>query len=186
MVIENEMIKRATNKAIVIKGKTTDSQGMALPGVTVKVKGSQVSAATDNNGYFKINVPNGQSVLVFSFIGFQTREVAINNHTAISVQLKEGNNALNEVVVVSYGTQSRTDVTGYIAHLNVTKVKDMPVGQLAKQLQGKFENNRISSTYDYYNKIIGQQVGLQIYKARLLLSNACSDNNSDKIITCNN
>ncbi|MBE9665400.1 SusC/RagA family TonB-linked outer membrane protein [Mucilaginibacter boryungensis] len=150
-IIENKIIiiksvdEAKTNKLINktiqvanVTGKVTDEKGLPLPGVTVKLKGSTIATVTDANGYFTINSQNGQGVLLISSIGYESREININNQTNITIQLTEKNTALKEVVMVSYGTQNRADVTGSIAQLNSSKVKDLPVGQFTQRLQGQF------------------------------------------------
>jgi len=140
IVIRNVPIKEVQTvreQAIIINGKVTDTKGAPLPGVTVKLKGSQIASITNINGEFTINVPDRQGVLVFTSVGFDPREVKINNQTNISIQLTASTSKLDEVMVVSYGTQNKADITGSIVQLNASKMKDMPVGQFAQQLQGQ-------------------------------------------------
>src|ERR1044071_7428382 len=99
-----------------ISGKVTAAEdGSAVPGVSVVVKGTTAGTVTDNDGIYRINVPSGSETLTFSFIGFQTQDIAIANRTVIDVSLTADIQQLNEVVVVGYGTQIKQDLTGNIA-----------------------------------------------------------------------
>jgi len=94
----------------VIRGKVTDSAGDALPGVNVILKGTMKGTATDGDGSFSIDAKPGD-ILVMSFIGYKSQEIAVNNQTQISVRLVEDVASLDEVVVVGYGEMRRTDLT---------------------------------------------------------------------------
>ncbi len=90
-----------------VTGKVTDFTGSGLPGVSVMVKGTTIGTSTDGDGVYKLNVPSGDVTLVFSFIGYATEEVVVNNQTNVDVMLSEDIMSLNEVVVVGYGTQEK-------------------------------------------------------------------------------
>jgi TonB-linked SusC/RagA family outer membrane protein len=146
--IENKTIiiipkKELVVASIKISGKVTSTKGEPLPGVTVKIKSSRVSAVTDNNGDYAITSPDGQGALVFSFIGFETKEVAINNQTIISIQLIEGNSALNEVVVVGYGTQKKANLTGAVDQIDSKVFEERPLPSITRGLQGVLPNLNI-------------------------------------------
>jgi iron complex outermembrane receptor protein len=100
-----------------VSGKVTGENGQPLPGVTVKVKNTTTSVASDNNGEYKINVPDG-GTLIFSFIGYDTQEIKVNSQAKINVSLKAQNAGLNEVVVIGYGTSKKSDLTGSVANVN--------------------------------------------------------------------
>ncbi len=133
--------KKAETRAfpvdISVDGKVTDETGAELPGVNILVKGTQKGTTTDVNGEYTIAVPNEQSVLVFSFVGYETAEVVVGNTTRINVTLAVNVKALGEVVVVGYGTQSKKDVTGSIASLNTQTIKDMPVTNIGEGMAGR-------------------------------------------------
>jgi len=86
-----------------VKGKVTDSKGLELPGVSIKLKGTSVAVATDINGVYTINVPNLKDTLEFTFIGLTTLDEGINGRTVVNVQLNDASNTLNEVVVIGFG-----------------------------------------------------------------------------------
>ena len=99
-------------QTIKVTGKVIDSTNEGVPGVNVQVKGGSLGTITDVDGNYKIDVPNSKSVLVFSFIGYETQEVSVGNKTVINVSLKDDTQVLDEVVVVAYGTARKGDVTG--------------------------------------------------------------------------
>ncbi|WP_460941137.1 TonB-dependent receptor [Spirosoma humi] len=122
----------------IVTGSVTDDTGEGLPGVSVIVKGSQRGTTTDAQGSYRLSVPDGGSpILVFSFVGYQTQEVALGNSSQLSVKLLNDDKTLNEVVVVGYGTQKREDVTAAIASVPMSEIRDMPVSNAATALQGK-------------------------------------------------
>ncbi|MES1159991.1 MAG: carboxypeptidase-like regulatory domain-containing protein, partial [Bacteroidota bacterium] len=138
IVIESDPVKPVVVQELTIRGRVTDPTGAPLQGVTVNFKGTAINTLTNNNGEFTITVPDGKGALVFSYVGFEPKEVKINNQSTLSIRLAEKNSALSEVVIVSYGVQNRANVTGSISQLNASKVKDQAVGQFAQQLQGQF------------------------------------------------
>jgi TonB-linked SusC/RagA family outer membrane protein len=118
-----------------ITGKVTAGD-TALHGVTVKVKGAAQAAQTNDNGEFSISAsPNG--TLVFSFVGYNNQEVPINNRTTINVQLVASTQRLDEVVVTGYSRQSRRDITGSVAVVDVQAMKSIPTGAAEQALQGQ-------------------------------------------------
>jgi TonB-linked SusC/RagA family outer membrane protein len=122
---------------IPITGKVVDEKsGDPLPGVTVRIKGSATGAVTDPNGLYKINVRNEKDVLVFSYIGYEALEKAVGDAKIINVVLKLSQSNLTEVVVVGYGRQKRTDVTGAVSSANLEAFKDAPNTNIAQNLQG--------------------------------------------------
>jgi TonB-linked SusC/RagA family outer membrane protein len=122
---------------ITVTGTVTDSKGQPLPGVSVRVKGTTTGIVTNVDGKYSINVPDGNSTLTFSFIGFTTQEVVANNRTQINITLLDQPSALNEVVVVGYGSQKKSDVTGSIASVNEAAIKSVPASNLLSALQGQ-------------------------------------------------
>ncbi|RYY28574.1 MAG: SusC/RagA family TonB-linked outer membrane protein, partial [Sphingobacteriaceae bacterium] len=132
---EKTTVKEAS-AAIGITGKVKDAQGISLPGVSVLIKGTTTGTVTDANGGFSVRVPDTKSVLVFSFIGFITQEIAVNNQTTVNVTLVESAKSLNEVVVVGYGQQSRATVTSAITKVEGKNIANQPVSTPGEALAG--------------------------------------------------
>jgi len=121
-----------------VKGKISDTSGETLPGVSVRVKGTNTGTTTDINGNYTITVPEDNSVLVFTYIGYVTKEVAVSNRTAIDVTLEAANTALTEVVVIGYGTSNLANLTGSVSTVDVEKVmSSRPATNVASMLQGQ-------------------------------------------------
>ncbi|WP_288428752.1 TonB-dependent receptor [uncultured Spirosoma sp.] len=129
-----------------ITGRVVDEKNNGLPGVTVVVKGSTKGTTTDEQGSFKLAVPGPQSVLVFSFVGYQTKEVTVGTNKVLNVSLGEGDQTLNEVVVVGYGSQLKKEITGAVQNVSAQEIKDLPVSQIGQKLQGRLAGVQINQT----------------------------------------
>lgn len=119
-----------------VKGKVIDDKGMPLPGVSVKLKGTQTGTMTLNDGSFTLKAP-GNGILVFSFIGYTEQEIAVNNRESIEVKLLEGKNDLDEVVVTGYSSQRKKDIIGAVSVVSLKDLQQTPSPNLAAQLQGR-------------------------------------------------
>jgi TonB-dependent SusC/RagA subfamily outer membrane receptor len=108
-----------TTLADIIKGQVTDTRGETLPGVSIKIKGTTVGATSDLDGRYTINVPNKNSVLVFTYIGYVTQEQTVNDRTTLNVKMEAANTALTEVVVTAFGLSRDKKALAY----SVTEVK---------------------------------------------------------------
>ncbi|WDF57324.1 SusC/RagA family TonB-linked outer membrane protein [Mucilaginibacter sp. KACC 22063] len=129
--------------SIVVTGLVTDEQGRPLPGVTVRLVNTTLGTISDVNGNYKLTVPdaNANGSLSFSFIGYLTQTVAIGNKTQLNINLKPDNTkALNEVVVVGYGTQRRATINSAIGTVGAKDINDKPVLNPAQALQGQSPN----------------------------------------------
>ncbi|CAN5334806.1 TonB-dependent receptor [soil metagenome] len=133
---------------ITVTGKVTDEKGEALPGATVSLKGATVGTNTDVEGNYTLRIPDGTSnpVLVFSFIGYTVQEVPIGNQTVVNVQLKGDAKSLSEVVVVGYGTQKRSDITGSVASVPKSRLSQLPVTNVLQAIQGSVAGVNISQS----------------------------------------
>jgi len=130
-----------------VKGKVTDaSTGESLPGVNVSVKGTTRGTTTDAAGEYSIKAIDDKTTLVFSFIGFQTQEVIVGNRNKVDIRLFTDNKALDEVVVVGYGTQKKGDITGAVSKYKNDKLDEAPVSNLDQALQGKIAGVQIQNT----------------------------------------
>ncbi|MDV6169655.1 TonB-dependent receptor [Flavobacterium sp. DG1-102-2] len=127
-----------------VKGTVTDTAtGMTIPGVNILVKGSTANAATDMDGNFTINAKQGD-VLVFSYIGYASIEVAATGST-LNVKMKEDAQLLQEVVVVGYGAQRKKDITGAVAVVDGKKFENRVTNQLSSLLQGQTAGVQVTS-----------------------------------------
>ena len=121
-----------------VTGKVSDSGGAGLPGVTVKLKGSDVGASTDINGLYTINVPNGNASLVFTYLGFVSQEVAVGGRTTVNVQMLEATSALSEVVVTALGIKREARSLGYATtSVNTDQLTASRTTNVGNSLQGK-------------------------------------------------
>lgn len=123
--------------AVTVTGRVTDESGEPVPGVNIIVKGTTVGTTSDTNGRYTLNVADGSATLVFSFIGYVTQEVAIDNRTAIDITLKADVVSLTEVVVTGYSSQSKRDITGAVATIDSKQLLSTPSTNVGQALQGK-------------------------------------------------
>ncbi|WP_159471176.1 TonB-dependent receptor [Dyadobacter sp. 3J3] len=137
----------AAQTPIRVTGRVLASDNDAgLPGVNVSIKGTTSGSITDANGNYELSVPDQNVTLIFSFIGYVSQELTLNNRTNLTVTLIPDVKALNEVVVIAYGTQKKADVTGAVTSISASEIKDIPVTQFAQKLQGKTPGVQISQT----------------------------------------
>ncbi len=123
-----------------ITGQVTNSEGMPLPGVTVLVKGTTNGTTTNEQGRYRIQIPEDRSILVFSFVGYTTKEVNIAGRSVINVSLVENKKSLSEVVVVGYGSIRKKDLTGAVVSVGgddiMKKGTTSPMAALQGQVAG--------------------------------------------------
>ena len=100
---------------VTLTGFVSDSKGAPLPEVSIMIKGTSTGVTTDENGKFSIQLPNDNSTLVFSLVGFASQEIRVRGKTTISITLREKPSPLDEIVVVGYGTRRRSDITGAVS-----------------------------------------------------------------------
>lgn len=118
-----------------ITGTVKDASGSTLPGVNVSIKGTTLGTTTDINGSYRITMTSG--TLVFSFIGFTTQEILIENQSTVDVVLAESASTLEEIIVVGYGAQKKKDISTAISLVDESAIKDRPMVSVAEALQGK-------------------------------------------------
>ncbi|WP_027078094.1 SusC/RagA family TonB-linked outer membrane protein [Maribacter antarcticus] len=126
-------------------GTVTDELNTPLPGATVLEKGTTNGTTTDFDGNFSITIANGNVVLEFSYIGYSTMEAAVNGRSSISVQLAEDATQLEDVVVVGYGVQKKSDVTGSISSIKSEDFNQGVVANPGQLLQGKLAGVNVSN-----------------------------------------
>jgi len=128
----------ATPQTREVSGRVSSAEdGTSLPGVNVIVKGTTNGTVTDSDGKYKLNIPAEGGVLIFSFIGFEAKEVALGDQSVINVALASDVKYLSEVVVVGYGTQNRKELTGSVATVSGKEIAAMPIQSFDQALQGR-------------------------------------------------
>lgn len=127
----------AQEKRVEIKGRVTISDNQPLEGVNVVVKGTSQGVSTDKNGQFTISAPNSKSTLVFSYVGYATKEVAISGNNFLAVTLLVDVKESDEVVVIGYQSVRRKNVLASVASVSAKDLKDIPVNSAAEMLNGR-------------------------------------------------
>lgn len=120
-----------------VSGVVTDSNGGPLPGVSILVEGTNQGTTSDINGNYRLMVPENSAALIFSYVGYRTERVAIDNQSQINITLQEDINQLEELVVVGYGKQQKRDVTGAISQVKGQDFENLPVASPSQALQGR-------------------------------------------------
>ena len=120
-----------------VSGVVQTDKGMPVSAATIKVKHENIHVLSGNTGGFKISVPSGNDTLIFSYVGYETKEVPVNNVSFINVQLHAVDTSLNDVIVVGYGTQKKSDLTGSIVSLSGKDLKNNAVSNVSELIQGK-------------------------------------------------
>ncbi|MEP6738403.1 MAG: SusC/RagA family TonB-linked outer membrane protein [Chryseolinea sp.] len=129
----------------VVNGTVTDEQGVATPGVNILEKGTTNGTVSDANGKYTLNVSSSNAILIFSFVGTETKEVTVAGQSEISVSLTASSETLSELVVIGYGTQKRSDVTGSISTLKSESFNQGVVTNPGQLLQGKVSGVNVTS-----------------------------------------
>ena len=142
-VVDNRIVLSKRNESLPvvqqsgkkITGTVLDATGMPVIGANVMVKGTTTGTITDMDGKFSLDVPEG-ATLVVTYIGFANQEIKVGNQTNLSIALKEDAEALDELVVVGYGTQKKVNLTGAVETVTLDILENRPVGSVTEALQG--------------------------------------------------
>ncbi len=149
-ILENNLVAVAPYKELqqsTVSGRVIDaSTGQGLPGVSVVVKGTSTGVNTDLNGNYSINTTEQQAVLTFSFIGYVTQEIPVAGRTKIDISLAVDVTTLDEVVVIGYGTQKKSDITGSVASMSKDRLENAPNQNLAQAIQGSIPGVMIQTS----------------------------------------
>ncbi|HEX9511970.1 MAG TPA: TonB-dependent receptor [Puia sp.] len=149
-VIPDELLHQtggAASASIVISGRILeDGKGAPLEGVSISVRGTNRGTVTDKDGAFRLEVDNEKAVLVVSLVGYQTQEVVVGKQTSIQLALMSQSQSLNDIVVVGYGTQKKSVVTGAISSVKASDLDDQPVYRLEQSLQGRTSGLTIAAS----------------------------------------
>jgi TonB-linked SusC/RagA family outer membrane protein len=138
IIIEPMLVKAATTpQATTVEGTVLDAQtGGGLPGVNVVAKGTSTGTVTDAEGHFQLTVPEGVTVLVYSFVGYVSQDVPLDGKTTVAIRLTPDTKSLDEVVVVGYGTQKKVNLTGAVSSIDAADLNSRPITNPTAALQG--------------------------------------------------
>ena len=135
----------STAQTYEIEGTVTDANGMPLPGVSIVVQNTTRGTTTDFDGNYTIsNVEQGE-ILVFSFMGFSTKEITISSSETLKVTLDEDTQSLDEVVVVGYGTQTKKEITGAVSVVSSETIEKLNPVRVESALQGQVAGVSVTS-----------------------------------------
>lgn len=146
MAVANESVHHSAVHAdmlVNVTGKVLDPEGNPVIGATVAIKGTTTGTHTDVDGVFRLNLPQGDELLVISYVGYKTMEYAVNNQTNVTIVLEPAE-ALEEVVVVGYGTQKKAHLTGSVETVDMEAIQDIPATNLGAALSGRLAGVGVS------------------------------------------
>ncbi|MGV3503749.1 MAG: SusC/RagA family TonB-linked outer membrane protein [Adhaeribacter sp.] len=129
-----------------ISGKVSAENGEGLPGVTVVLKGTTTGTTTGADGRYTLQVPEANGILIFSYIGFAPKEIAINGQVTLDVSLQPDAKALDEVVVVGYGVMKKSDLTGSLAQVKAKEIKSFPTTNVLQAISGRASGVQVLQT----------------------------------------
>ena len=129
-----------------LSGTVTDETGQPLPGVNIVEKGTANGTVTDFDGQFSLQTQDPDPVLVLSYIGYQTQEISVEGQTYLEIQMQVDAAHLEEVVLIGYGSQLDTQVTGAIAKTSVEELQDFPISNFDQALAGKLAGVQVLQT----------------------------------------
>jgi TonB-dependent starch-binding outer membrane protein SusC len=128
-----------------VSGTVKDSNGVPLPGASIAVKNTKTGTVTDIDGKYSIKISDKGGILVCSFVGMQSQEVAVVNQKTIDIVLQEQKNALDEVVVIGYGTQKKSDLTGSLSGIKANTLMESQTTDVLSAMQGRMAGVQITS-----------------------------------------
>ncbi|MGY8908807.1 MAG: SusC/RagA family TonB-linked outer membrane protein [Flavobacteriales bacterium] len=130
-----------------VTGNVTDSElGETLPGVSIIIKGTTKGTETDFDGNFEITVNKSTDILIFSYLGYKSKEVSINGRSTINVGLATDLQSLDEIVIIGYGSSKKSDLTGSVVTIGGDDIKKQPISNVAEALTGRLPGVQVSST----------------------------------------
>ena len=131
---------------IKVEGTVKDDKGDGLPGVSILVKGTSLGTLTDVEGKWQLSVPDANSILVFSFVGFNPQEIPVGNKGVVDITMTPDVKGLEELVVVGYGTQKKVNLTGAISSVNATELNTQASSNLSNTLAGRAPGVNVTNT----------------------------------------
>ena len=146
IIIKKQASNTTNQQSKRVKGTIVDATGMPVIGANVMVKGTTNGTITDMDGNFSLEADNN-AILVVSYIGFANQEIKVGNQTNLAITMKEDAEALDELVVVGYGTQKKVNLTGAVTEIKSEDfIEDRPIAQLGQSLQGKVAGLQVSKS----------------------------------------
>jgi TonB-linked SusC/RagA family outer membrane protein len=145
----DQALEPAAPKAMLIKGKVTDEKNDVLPGVSIVLKGTQKGTTSDIDGMYQLEISDDQAsvaTLVFSFVGYESQELPLGGKSSLDVSMKVSEKGLEEVVVVGYGEQRKSDVTGSSSTVSAREIAKRPLVRVEQALQGTTSGVTVSSS----------------------------------------
>jgi TonB-linked SusC/RagA family outer membrane protein len=154
---------------VTVTGTVLDEKGEGMPGVTIVLKGTTLGTSTDAEGKFSLRIPDGTAAptLVVSSVGYVKQELPVGDRTTLSIRLAPNTQDLNEVVVVGYGTQKRSDVTGSVVSVPQDRLSKIPVSNVAQALAGAVAGVNITTS----SSVPGAQPSINIRGIRSITAN---------------
>ncbi len=146
-----------SQSTITVTGVVSEVDGQPLPGASVIVQGTSIGTQTDFDGNYTLDSVPTDAILVFSYVGYSPQEIAVNNQSVINVSLQEDTQALDEVVVIGYGSAQKRDLTGSIAKVDGDVVADKPEANPIASLQGRVAGLSVTNSGQ-----VGQQPDVRI------------------------
>jgi TonB-linked SusC/RagA family outer membrane protein len=151
-IASSAMVPTVTNPKLVapvdvhVSGSVVDGAGNPMPGVTVQVKGTSAGTATDANGHFELNVPDN-SILTISSIGYEPQTIQLSTQDRVlHIHLLPSTSALDQLVVIGYGSQRKEAITGSVSSISGAKLNEVPASNISNALQGRLPGVQISQT----------------------------------------
>jgi TonB-linked SusC/RagA family outer membrane protein len=131
-----------------LRGKVVDDTGSAMPGVNILIKGTSIGTSSNTDGEYTLQMPAGEAAVtvVFSFIGYLTQERSVSGQSVLDITLQADAQQLSEIVVVGYGTQKKSDITGSVASVSSKEVSELPLTNAQQALQGRVAGVDVVST----------------------------------------
>lgn len=139
------LISFTSNAQNTISGKVVGEDGEGLPGATILAEGTSSGTVTDMDGKYSLEIPANSSTLVISYIGYETQNISIDGRSVIDIAMKIDAETLGEVIVVGYGTQRKSDLTGSVGQLSAEKLNSQPITTMEQGLQGRVAGVKITS-----------------------------------------
>lgn len=148
IIIKKQVSNIANQQSKLVKGTIVDAMGMPVIGANVMVKGTTNGTITDMDGNFSLEADNN-TILVVSYIGFANQEIKVGNQTNLAITMKEDAEALDELVVVGFGTQKKVNLTGAVSNVSSEAFENRSVSNVSQALQGKLPGLNIQQTQGY-------------------------------------